>query len=423
MRQSYKALRGTRDILPDEVGRWQFIEQTARRVFALYGFREIRTPILESTELFARSVGESSDIVRKEMYTFKAGRESVTLRPENTASVVRAFLQHALHRRIATGFPERYFYIGPMFRHERPQRGRQRQFHQIGVEVLGADEPLADAETLQMLDEFLTGLGLGERRLVLSSVGDDNCRPRYRAELRRWLEPQLSRLCEDCQRRYAENPLRVFDCKVEADQRLLSGAPALLDMLCQPCEEHFAEVRRMLECYGVSHVVEPRLVRGLDYYVRTVFETVSGGLGAQNAILGGGRYDNLVEQLGGPHVPAFGFAIGIERLSLLLADDALGARPLDVALVGLGQDGWNACVLMAKRFREAGLATSMPLLERPLGAQLRRATRNGARFAVFVGRDELAAGRFGLKDLSSGEQVTLDEAQILARVGEHVERK
>jgi histidyl-tRNA synthetase len=337
--------------------------------------------------------------------------------------VVRAFLQHALHRRIATGYPERYFYIGPMFRHERPQRGRQRQFHQIGVEVLGADEPLADAETLQMLDDFLARLGLTERRLVVSSVGDDNCRPRYRAKLRSWLEPHLGRLCEDCQRRYEENPLRVFDCKVEADQQLLSDAPAILDSLCPPCEKHFAEVRRILERYGVSHVVEPRLVRGLDYYVRTVFETVSGGLGAQNAILGGGRYDNLVEQLGGPHVPAFGFAIGMERLSLLLADAALDERPLDVALVGLGQGGWDACISMAKRFREAGVSTSMPVLERPLGAQLRRATRSGARFAVFVGQEELASRRYGLKDLRSGEQLTLDEAQILARVGENVGRE
>jgi histidyl-tRNA synthetase len=422
MDQYYKALRGTRDILPDEVERWQFLERTAREVFTLYGFDEIRTPIFESTELFARSVGESSDIVRKEMYTFRVGRESVTLRPENTASVVRAFLQHALHRRIATGFPERYFYIGPMFRHERPQRGRQRQFHQIGVEVLGAGEPLADAECLQMLDVFLDRLGLSGRELVLSSVGDENCRPRYRSELRNWLEPHLPRLCADCQRRFEENPLRVFDCKVEADQQLLADAPALFEMLCEPCEQHFAEVRRSLDRYGVKYRVDPRLVRGLDYYVRTVFETVSGGLGAQNAILGGGRYDNLVEQLGGPHVPAFGFAIGMERLSLLLDEERLQGRQVDVALIGLGAAGWDACIPMAKRFREAGLLTSMPVVERPLGAQLRRATRAGARYVVFVGQDELAAGSFGLKDLRSGEQVTLEETQILARIGERDER-
>jgi histidyl-tRNA synthetase len=422
MDQYYKALRGTRDILPDEVERWQFLERTAREVFTLYGFDEIRTPIFESTELFARSVGESSDIVRKEMYTFRVGRESVTLRPENTASVVRAFLQHALHRRIATGFPERYFYIGPMFRHERPQRGRQRQFHQIGVEVLGAGEPLADAECLQMLDVFLDRLGLSGRELVLSSGGDENCRPRYRSQLRNWLEPHLPRLCADCQRRFEENPLRVFDCKVEADQQLLADAPALFEMLCEPCEQHFAEVRRSLDRYGVKYRVDPRLVRGLDYYVRTVFETVSGGLGAQNAILGGGRYDNLVEQLGGPHVPAFGFAIGMERLSLLLDEERLQGRQVDVALIGLGAAGWDACIPMAKRFREAGLLTSMPVVERPLGAQLRRATRAGARYVVFVGQDELAAGSFGLKDLRSGEQVTLEETQILARIGERDER-
>ena len=243
MRRHFKALRGTRDILPGEAVRWQRLESTVRRVLGRYGFGEIRTPIIESTELFARSVGAASDIVRKEMYTLSAGDESISLRPECTASVVRAFVEHSLHRNVATGYPERYYYMGPMFRYERPQKGRQRQFHQIGVEVLGASEPLADAETIQAADALLEELKVGEREIVLNSVGDDACRPAYRERLVSWLEPRLERLCGDCNRRARENPLRVFDCKVEADIALLNQAPTISDLLCDPCRGHFGDVR------------------------------------------------------------------------------------------------------------------------------------------------------------------------------------
>jgi len=416
MKKRYQSLRGARDILPGEMPRWYLLEETARRTFALYGFEEIRTPIVEYTELFARSVGESSDIVSKEMYTFARGDESMTLRPESTASVVRAFVEHSLHRQVAAGFPERYFYIGAMFRHERPQKGRQRQFHQIGVEVLGAAEPLADAETIQMVDLFLGGLGIQERELVLNSVGDPECRPGYRERLRQWLKPRLDRLCADCNRRYEVNPWRVFDCKVERDQQLLSDAPAMLEMLCPECERHFDQVRGILDDYELKYRIEPRLVRGLDYYRRTVFEVLSGKLGAQNAILGGGRYDGLIAELGGPELPAFGAAIGMERLILLL-DEAL-VRPAvpDVALIALGKEGWDACVGMAHRFRIAGLATLMPLAERPMGAQLKRADKAGARFAVFVGAEELRNKSFGFKNLQTGEQVTFEEREILERL-------
>jgi histidyl-tRNA synthetase len=418
VKKHYKALRGTRDILPDEVNRWQFLERSARTVFARYGFREIRTPIFEATELFARSVGETSDIVRKEMYTLDRGGDSMTLRPENTASVVRAVVEHALHRAIAAGYPERYYYIGPMFRHERPQKGRQRQFHQIGVEVIGAAEPLVDAETIEMVDVFLETLGIAERELVISSVGDAACRPRFREELRDWLEPRLGELCEDCRRRFVENPLRVFDCKVEADRRFLAGAPVLLDFLCDPCTTHFAEVRRRLDSYGINYRVEPRLVRGLDYYERTVFEVISGKLGAQNAILGGGRYDRLVEELGGPSIPGLGFAMGMERTILLLPEERVPAGEVDVALIALGREGWEAGVEMVRRLRAAGLGVLSPVTERPMGAQLKRADKAGARFAVFVGSEEIAAGRFGFKDLSTGVQESLDESTILTRIGE-----
>jgi histidyl-tRNA synthetase len=417
MRSRYHAIRGTRDILPEEVGRWQFVERTARSLFERYGFNEVRTPVLESTELFARSVGESTDIVRKEMYSFLAGDERVTLRPEATAPVVRAFVEHALHRTVAAGFPERYYYIGPMFRYERPQKGRQRQFHQIGAEVLGSGEPLADAETMEMLWAFLGALGIGDCELTLNSIGDATCRPRFREALLEWLATRRERLCEDCRRRLAENPLRVFDCKVEEDRKLLEDAPSALDHLCEGCSAHFEEVRSALDAYRIPYRVDPRIVRGLDYYQRTVFEVVSRGLGAQNAILGGGRYDGLVEEIGGPPVPGFGFAIGIERLILLLPADRGRPTGVDLLLVCLGQDAWRASISLTQRLRGAGLSVVMSLAERPMGAQLKRAERVGARHALFVGEGELAGGRYGLKDLATGEQVTVDEPGLLARLG------
>lgn len=412
----YPALRGMRDILPGEVSRWQRVERIAREVFERYGFREMRTPLLEATELFSRSVGGSTDIVRKEMYTMAAGDESVTLRPENTASVVRAFVEHSLHRGIGAGFPERYYYIGPMFRYERPQKGRQRQFHQLGVEVLGADEPLCDAETIEMVEAFLDAVGVGERELRINSVGDAACRPAFREKLKAFLEPKLPLLCGDCNRRYAENPLRVFDCKVEADREILAEAPTILEGLCDPCREHFDGVRRLLDGYAIPYVVDPRIVRGLDYYVRTVFEVVSSGLGAQNAILGGGRYDGLVEEIGGPKTPGFGFAMGIERLLLLVPEAEDDRRGADVLLVALGEAGFAHAVSMARRMRALGVGVAMALSERPMGAQMKRSEKLAARFAVFVGAKEIESGRFGVKDLATGEQVELSEIEIVPRV-------
>jgi histidyl-tRNA synthetase len=421
MADRYQALRGTRDILPEEVAVWRFLEDSTHEVFSRYGFREIRTPIFETTELFARSVGTATDIVRKEMYSFKAGDESVTLRPENTAPVVRAVVEHSLHRTIAAGYPERLYYLGPMFRYERPQKGRQRQFHQIGAEVLGAQEPLADAETIEMVWSLLDALGIGDRELRLNTVGDSACRPRYRQALTEWLSPRLPSMCEDCGRRAVENPLRVFDCKVEADRKLLEEAPDVIGSLCGPCATHFDAVRETLDGFSIPYVVDPRLVRGLDYYERTVFEVVARGLGAQNALLGGGRYDGLVQELGGPAIPGFGFAAGMERLVLMMGESARANITSDLVLVGLGETGLRASVDLARKLRSRGLRVTMPLVERPLGAQLKRAVRVGARFALFVGEAELQRGRFGLKDLASGEQIEVDEAGIEAAV--RVERK
>jgi len=413
----YQALRGTRDILPDEVGAWQRLEQATRDVFARYAFREIRTPIFESTELFTRSVGASTDIVRKEMYTFSAGDDSITLRPENTAPVVRAFIEHALHRTIAAGFPERLYYIGPMFRYERPQKGRQRQFHQIGAEVLGGAEPQVDAETIDMLWALLDAVGISQRQLHLNSVGDAATREAYRAALVQWLAPHLPGMCEDCRRRAVENPLRVFDCKVEADRQRLDNAPRIVDRLTPDSAAHFAAVRKALDAYRIPYVIDARLVRGLDYYEQTVFEVVAPGLGAQNALLGGGRYDGLVEELGGPAVPGFGFAAGMERLVLAMGEAARPSDETDVLIVGLGDAGFRHAVGLAQSLRARGVSVVMPTIERPLAAQLKRAERLGARFALFVGDGEIASGRFGLKNLATGEQVDVEAAGIVAAVG------
>jgi histidyl-tRNA synthetase len=416
MSERYRALRGTHDILPGEIARWEFLERTARDVLARYRFLEIRTPLLEATRLFVRTVGAGSDIVRKEMYTFERGEDSMSLRPEGTAPVVRAVVEHALHREIARGYPERYFYLGPMFRHERPQKGRQRQFHQIGAEVLGAPEPAADVETIGLVDLLLDELGIVDRELVLGSVGDRTCREPYTEQLTAWLAPRLPSLCEDCQRRAVESPLRVLDCKVEHDRTILAAAPTLLDALCAPCAEHFADVRAGLDAAGVRYRVDPRVVRGLDYYRRTVFEVLVGRLGAQNAILGGGRYDGLVEELGGPAVPGFGFAMGMERAVMLLDEARIECSRPDAILVPLSAAALAATTALAARLRRAGLRVLAPLVERPLGAQLKRAERDGARFAVFLGDEEIARGVLGVKDLASGVQETLDEAALVSRV-------
>ena len=407
------------DILPEEVGRWQFLEETTRKWFARYGFSEIRTPVLEATELFARSVGASSDIVRKEMYTLTRGDQSVSLRPENTAPVVRAFNEHSRHRGVAAGYPDRLFYIGPMFRYERPQKGRQRQFHQIGVEILGGEEALIEAETIEMVWSLLRRLGIESIEVQLGSVGDSACRPQYREALREWLKPRVAGMCEDCRRRAEENPLRVFDCKVEADLKLLTDAPLMETSLCAPCEQHFAEVKRHLDVLGVPYVENAKLVRGLDYYRRTVFEITAAGLGSQNAILGGGRYDGLVEELGGRDVPGFGFAMGMERAAMLIPDACLAAKSIDVSLIALGAEGHTAAVGLAQRLRGQGISVQLATTDRPMGAQLKRADRAAARFALFVGKDELASGRYGLKDLRSGEQEEIDETGLVARLGMH----
>jgi histidyl-tRNA synthetase len=398
-----------KDVLPPEVRKWQFIEATAREVFAAFGFQEIRVPALEKTELFARSIGEATDIVEKEMYTFadRSG-ESLTLRPEATAGVLRAYVEHKLH---ANPGPHKLFLIGPMFRHERPQKGRLRQFHQLDVEVIDDQGPQTDAELMVMLAHLLGRLGLKNITLMVNSLGCPDCRPAFRQALIGFLAGKREQLCEDCQRRIDTNPLRVLDCKSEGCKKAAQGAPSVLDHLCDVCAGHFAQVRRLLELAGVPHQVDPRLVRGLDYYVRTTFEAVTGDLGAQNAVAGGGRYDGLVEQLGGPAQGGIGFGAGLERLALLLPDHLAQGQGPELFIAALGEAPRDWAFAETQRLRAAGLWVEMMSQDKSLKSQMRRADKLKAKRVLIVGETELAARRAVLKDMAGGGQheVPLDE--------------
>lgn len=392
-----RAVKGFRDVLPAESRRWQALEETAAGLFTRYGFGEIRLPILERTELFARSLGETTDVVEKEMYTFVDRDEtSVTLRPEATAGVVRAYLESGL----AQSDPVvQLFYRGPMFRRERPQKGRYRQFSQIGAEVLGRDDPLADAELLVMLARLMDLVGARDVRLELSSVGDAACRPAYTAELRAWGRAHLDALCPDCHRRLERNPLRLFDCKVESCRRVIAGAPTIVDALCAACRNHLAEVRALLDAAGVAHVPNPRLVRGLDYYCRTAFELVAEGLGAQNAVGGGGRYDGLVAALGGPPVAGVGFALGLERLAMATDAPAADGDAPAALVLPLERGGVAPALRLATRLRDEGLTIGLEPAGRSLKALLRTADKRRARLAIIVGEEELRQGRATVRDL------------------------
>jgi histidyl-tRNA synthetase len=413
-----EAVKGARDILPEEMPRWHFVEEGAREIFERYGFREIRTPIFESTELFSRGIGEGSDIVAKEMYTFqdRKGR-SLTLRPENTAPVARAYIQHQMHRGQEI---RRLYYIGPMFRYERPQKGRARQFSQIGVEVFGGEHPAIDAETLAMLMDFLGRLGITPVALVLNSVGCADCRPAYREALVRYLEPHAADLCEDCRRRLRLNPLRCFDCKVPADRERMALAPTIQDFLCAACRDHFRRVLAYLDAYEVPYAIDPRLVRGLDYYRRTAFEVTQPSLGAQNALLGGGRYDGLVEDLGGPRVPGFGFAVGEDRLVMSLPPGASVRDPSpEVVVLAIGEASVARALLLSRRMRRAGKSVIFDALpDKSLKSQMRRADDLGGRFVLIVGEEHAAGGPVVLRRMSDGLQSMVAESVLEARLEE-----
>ena len=402
------AVKGFRDVLPDETRRWRLLDEAAARVFGRYGFEEIGLPIVERTELFARSIGDTTDIVEKEMYSF-ADRDgtSLTLRPEATAGVVRAYLESGLAQRDPTA---RLYYRGPMFRRERPQRGRYRQFHQIGVEAFGREDPLVDAELLVMLTRYLDDVGARDTRLELNSVGDAVCRPVYRERLRAFGTARLAELCPDCHRRLERNPLRILDCKVESCRRVVASAPVVLDSLCDGCRAHLDAVRALLEQESVPYTMNPRLVRGLDYYTRTAFEVVGATLGAQNAVGGGGRYDGLVAALGGPDVSGIGFALGVERLAMVVPAEVGAEIPPAVAVLPLAPEAVGPAFGLATRLRDAGLSVALEPAGRSVKALLRAADRRRARVAFILGEDELRAGRATIRDLVRHE----DRRQALA---------
>jgi histidyl-tRNA synthetase len=416
--QPIRSVKGTRDLLPSETWRWQKVEDEARGVFQAYNFEEIRTPLLERTELFARSVGADTDIVTKEMYTFRdRDDESLTLRPEATASVVRAYIEHSLYN---AGGIQKLYYLGPMFRRERPQKGRYRQFYQIGAEVLGSDRPEIDAEVLEMLFTFLGRLGIQQFNLLINSVGCGRCRTEYVKVLRRALESVKTRLCADCQRRAETNPLRVLDCKVEADQPIIATLPSILDHLCPECRQHFNAVIAGLDQRGLAYRITPRLVRGLDYYTRTTFEITSGALGSQDALLGGGRYDGLSEMLGGPACPGFGFAIGEDRL-LLAFDQASPVKPDLVAayIAWLGDGTLVPAVRLATDLRKRGMRVEVLYDPMKMKKSLGVANKLNARFAIIIGENELESGRYQVKDMSTGQQEEVEAP----RIAEHLKQK
>lgn len=401
-----KKIKGFSDLFPPLSDIYSCMEQTARAVFTRYGYYEVRVPLLEKTELFSRSIGDETDVVQKEMYTFadRKGR-SITLRPEATASVLRAYIEN---NRYANEAVSKMFTFGPMFRYERPQKGRQRQFHQINCEMLGAEAPQADAELILMLWRFLSELELSGLHLDLNSLGCRECRPAYHEVLSTYLAGvDSAHLCEDCQRRMTTNPLRVLDCKLPACQQVLEEAPRLADHVCPACQAHFASVRRILDRAEVPYSINPRLVRGLDYYQRTTFEVVAANIGAQTAVAGGGRYDGLVSDLGGPAVPGTGFACGMERLALLLQEQSRPATGTDFFLAVLDEAASDEAILLGQTLRHAGLRGEVSYTAKTAKSQLRQANKVGAAWCLLLGSRELHEKTIVLKDMQTGEQRTV----------------
>ncbi|MBI5282540.1 MAG: histidine--tRNA ligase [Candidatus Solibacter usitatus] len=407
-----KAIRGTRDILPPSSAVWNLVEARAREVFHSFNCHEIRTPIFESTELFARGVGEETDIVSKEMYTWDdRDGSSITLRPENTASVIRAYIEHRLDQ--IPGLKKLY-YIGPMFRRERPQKGRYRQFAQIGAEFIGSDSPVIDAEVIDMLLEVLTRCGVQNPHLIINSVGCKDCRPAFVQALKDRLQNVKAGMCADCQRRADSNALRVLDCKVPEDQNIVDSLPSILDHLCQPCAAHFETVKSLLEARGIDYELRSRLVRGLDYYTRTTFEVTHGALGAQNSILGGGRYDGLAESLGSRvAAPGIGFSIGEDRLVMAIEEhvDPASLSRLDVFVVAMGDAALRHAALVARDLRRGGFTVELSA-DHKVKRAMEAASKARARFALILGDNELTAGVYALKDMATGEQRSLTREQL-----------
>ena len=397
--------KGTRDILPSEVQTWQWVEETARSVFGTYGYQEIRTPIFESTDLFVRGVGDTTDIVEKEMYTFSdRGNRSVSLRPEGTASVVRAMLQNRLMEGASV---LKFYYIGQMFRYDRPQAGRYREFWQVGIEAFGADSPAIDAEIIAAGQQFFSTLGIKDLTLHLNSIGDPVCRPKYVEDLTAYAKEHLDELCGKCYARHERNPMRILDCKESGCRAVVANAPLLSDYLCDACRQHFDMVKSYLDELEIDYHEDPYVVRGLDYYCRTAFEFTAGGLGAQNAIGGGGRYDYLAEEIGGAATPGIGFALGMDRIIIALeAQDVTvpTAAPVDVYLTVLGDAAMPIALKLAQELRENGVKTDLEYKGRGLRAQMKTANKLNAQYVVMIGEDEINNAAATVRDMGSGDQ-------------------
>ena len=402
-----KVQKGTKDILPAEMPVWHFMEDEARKIFTEYGAKEIRTPIFEATELFARGVGDTTDIVNKEMYTFEKSERSLTLRPENTAGVVRAFIENGMHRLSA---PVKLWYKGPMFRYERPQAGRQRQFHQVGVEVFGIKQATADAEVILMAVNYLKALGLNDLSVELNSLGCPECRETFKTKLKAVIKPYLSELCPDCQARYEKNPLRLLDCKVE-ECKAIYAKPEIQeviqsDFICDDCANHFNELKGYLDALNINYSINKLLVRGLDYYNRTVFEIKSNNLGSQNAVCGGGRYDSLVRNLGGEDTPAIGFAMGMERLASLI-----GQKEAERTTAFVVSNNTLEAVKLTEELRAQGVTAEFDLTNKKFVKQLEKASK-AAKYALILGEDEISAGKVTVKNLDTSEQTTVDRNDL-----------
>lgn len=421
-----KAIRGTQDVLPSDSGKWQHIEQTALAVARDFGFREMRTPVFEHTELFLRSVGETTDVVQKEMYTFQdKGGRSITLRPEGTAGMARALLEHGLQNE---ALPIKVSYLTSCYRYEKPQAGRLREFHQFGVECFGAAAPQADAEVISLAYTVLKELGVPGVGLHLNSIGCPACRAAYHKVLKAYFESQKDRLCETCLGRLDRNPMRILDCKSPVCSAIAAKAPVMIDYLCDDCRAHFDSVKSCLDAAGIEYALDPHIVRGLDYYTRTVFEFVSDALGAQAVVCGGGRYDGLIDELGGPRLPSLGFGMGLERLLLVLeAKQAAFPEPprCEVYLASMGEAAVRRCFSIAAKLREGGVSVEFDTVGRGLKAQLKYADKIRARYAVVIGDNELESGKAQLKDMQTGEtgEIALDDSLYAALYKKSLDRR
>jgi histidyl-tRNA synthetase len=409
----YKKLKGVQDILPPDISVWQFIEEKARSIFRSYCYREIRLPVMESTDIFVRSIGETSDIVEKEMYTFRdKGDRSITLRPEGTAPFVRAYVENHLYNEPA---PQKYYYMGPMFRYERPQAYRYRQFYQIGAEAMGVDDPKIDTEIISMLSSILEAIGLKGLNFEITSIGCRECRPDYTKALKEFLGDKLEDFCSDCGRRFKTNPLRVLDCKVPSCIRTRRGSPPVINFLCKDCSDHFDQLKNNLLKLNIPHTINPNLVRGLDYYTRTAFEVSSENLGSQSAVAAGGRYDGMVKEFGGPDTPGIGFAIGMERIIPLIKDSLETTGGPELFMCPLGNEASEKAMLIAEELRTKGVRVEVNYDNTSIRSQMRKANRIGAKNVVVIGEDELESSTVKIKNMTdkSEESVALTSDRLL----------